>query len=80
MQTAIDSGVQGIALTLAKPDAVAPAVKAALDKNIPVVAFNWGFDDFKAMGIQEYFGYGESSPASPRANVFRRTAPRRSSA
>ncbi len=59
VQTAIDSGVQGIALTLAKPDAMAPAVKAALDKNIPVVAFNSGFDNFKSMGIQEYFGQDE---------------------
>ena len=59
VQTAIDSGVQGIALTLAKPDAMAPAVKSALDKGIPVVAFNSGFDNFKAMGIQEYFGQDE---------------------
>src|SRR5882724_6370125 len=44
VQTAIDSGVKGIALTLAKPDAMAPAVKTALDKGIPVVAFNSGFD------------------------------------
>ena len=29
VQTAIDSGVDGIAVTLAKPDAMAPAVKAA---------------------------------------------------
>jgi simple sugar transport system substrate-binding protein len=59
VQTAIDSGVQGIALTLAKPDAMAPAVKAALAKNIPVVAFNSGFDNYKAMGVQEYFGQDE---------------------
>ena len=59
VQTAIDSGVDGIALTLAKPDAMAPAVKSALDKGIPVVAFNSGFDNFKTMGIQEYFGQDE---------------------
>jgi simple sugar transport system substrate-binding protein len=59
VQTAIDSGVQGIALTLAKPDAMAPAVKSALDKGIPVVAFNSGFDNFKTMGLQEYFGQDE---------------------
>src|SRR4051812_6267524 len=53
VQTAIDSGVKGIALTLAKPDAMAPAVKAALDKKIPVVAFNSGFDNWKQMGVQE---------------------------
>ncbi|MDZ4232674.1 MAG: substrate-binding domain-containing protein, partial [Dietzia sp.] len=59
VQSAIDSGVDGIAVTLAKPDAMAPAVKAALDKGIPVVAFNSGFDNFKQMGLQEYFGQDE---------------------
>jgi simple sugar transport system substrate-binding protein len=59
VQSAIDSKVAGIALTLAKPDAMAPAVKAAQAANIPVVAFNSGFDNFKAMGVQEYFGQDE---------------------
>jgi simple sugar transport system substrate-binding protein len=59
VQSAIDSKVAGIALTLAKPDAMEPAVKAALAANIPVVAFNSGFDNYKAMGVQEYFGQDE---------------------
>jgi simple sugar transport system substrate-binding protein len=59
VQSAIDSKVAGIAVTLAKPDAMEPAVKAALAANIPVVAFNSGFDNFKAMGLQEYFGQDE---------------------
>jgi simple sugar transport system substrate-binding protein len=59
VQSALDSKVNGIALTLAKPDAVVPAVKAALDAGVPVVAFNSGFDNFKALGIQEYFGQDE---------------------
>jgi len=59
VQSAIDSKVAGIAVTLAKPDAMAPAVKAAQAANIPVVAFNSGFDNFKAMGVQEYFGQDE---------------------
>lgn len=59
VQSAIDSGVDGIAVTLAKPDAMAPAVAAAIDKGIPVVAFNSGFDNFKQMGVQEYFGQDE---------------------
>jgi simple sugar transport system substrate-binding protein len=59
VQSALDSKVDGIALTLAKPDAVAPAVKAALAAGVPVVAFNSGFDNFKAMGVQEYFGQDE---------------------
>jgi simple sugar transport system substrate-binding protein len=59
VQTAIDSGVKGIAVTLAKPDAMRAAVQAAEAKGIPVVAFNSGFDNFKQQGIQEYFGQDE---------------------
>src|SRR3954468_22734445 len=59
VQSAVDSKVDGIAVTLAKPDAMAPAIKAAEAANIPVVAFNSGFDNFKAMGVQEYFGQDE---------------------
>src|ERR1700754_2643487 len=62
VQSAIDSKVNGIALTLAKPDAMTPAVKAAVDKGIPVVAFNSGFDNWKAMGGQEYFGQDAKLP------------------
>jgi simple sugar transport system substrate-binding protein len=56
VQTAIDSGVKGIAVTLAKPDAMQAAVKAAEAKDIPVVAFNAGLDAWQAMGVKEYFG------------------------
>ncbi|QIV83808.1 substrate-binding domain-containing protein [Mycolicibacterium frederiksbergense] len=56
VQAAIDSGVDGIAVTLAKPDAMQAAVNAAADKGIPVVAFNAGMDSWKAMGVKEYFG------------------------
>ncbi|NTY63234.1 substrate-binding domain-containing protein [Mycolicibacterium sphagni] len=59
VQSAIDSGVKGIAVTLAKPDAMAPAVKAAEAKGIPVVAFNSGYDNWKSMGVLEYFGQDE---------------------
>lgn len=56
VQTAIDSGVKGIALTLAKPDAMRAAVQNANSRNIPVVAFNAGLNDWQSMGIKEYFG------------------------
>ncbi|MCW2514052.1 MAG: monosaccharide transporter substrate-binding protein family [Mycobacterium sp.] len=59
VQSALDSKVNGIAVTLAKPDAMEPAVKAALAAGIPVTAFNSGFDNFKQMGVQEYFGQDE---------------------
>lgn len=59
VQSAVDSGVNGIAVTLAKPDAMAAAVKAAEAKNIPVVAFNAGADAWSAMGVKEFFGQDE---------------------
>jgi simple sugar transport system substrate-binding protein len=59
VQTAVDSGVKGIAVTLAKPDAMRAAVQAAEGKGIPVVAFNSGLKDWQAMGVKEYFGQDE---------------------
>lgn len=56
VQSAIDSGVKGIAVTLAKPDAMKAAVEGAEAKGIPVVAFNAGLDAWQAMGVKEYFG------------------------
>jgi simple sugar transport system substrate-binding protein len=60
VQTAIDSKVNGLAVTLAKPDAMRPAVAAAQHANIPVVAFNAGFDVWKDLGVQQYFGQDET--------------------
>jgi simple sugar transport system substrate-binding protein len=60
VQAAIDSKVDGIAVTLAKPDAMAPAVAAAQAAGIPVVALNAGFDEWKKMGVQQYFGQDEA--------------------
>ncbi|MGB3482859.1 MAG: substrate-binding domain-containing protein [Mycobacterium sp.] len=59
VQTAVDSDVAGIAITLAKPEAMEPAVKNAVAKKIPVVAFNSGLDSWQAMGVMEYFGQDE---------------------
>lgn len=56
VQTAIDSGVQGIAVTLAKPDAMKSAIENATAKGIPVVAFNAGQDAWQRLGVKEYFG------------------------
>src|SRR6202158_6571250 len=69
VQTAIDSGVKGIAVTLAKPDAMSAAVKAAEAKGIPVVAFNAGLKDWQAIGVKEYVrqgGYNDGQVAGQR--------------
>lgn len=59
VQTAIDSGVQGIAVTLAKPEAMKTAIESAAAKGIPVVAFNAGGDAWQPMGVKEFFGQDE---------------------
>ena len=60
IQNAIDSEVDGIATTLATPDALAGAVKDARDAGIPVVAFNSGIDQYEQVGAQMYFGSDET--------------------
>jgi len=57
--SAIDEKVAGIAVTLAVPPVMSPAVQAAVAAEIPVVAVNSGIADWKAMGVLEYFGQDE---------------------
>ncbi|OZC58580.1 sugar ABC transporter substrate-binding protein [Rhodococcus sp. RS1C4] len=59
VQNAIDSGVDGMAVTLAKPDAMKPNVETAVAEGIPVVAFNSGYDNWQDFGLQGYFGQDE---------------------
>lgn len=56
VQTAVDSGVKGVVVTLAKPEAMRIAVQNAEAKGIPVVAVNAGMDAWKSMGVKEFFG------------------------
>ncbi|MFD8074003.1 sugar ABC transporter substrate-binding protein [Streptomyces sp. NPDC059718] len=60
IQNAIDQKVDGIAVTLAKPDAMKDVVAKAEAAGIPVVGFNAGLDDWKDQGLLEYFGQDES--------------------
>ena len=59
VQQAVDKKVDGIALTLAKPDAMKGSVEAAKKAGIRVVALNGGLDDWKKMGVESYFGQDE---------------------
>jgi len=61
VQTAIDAKVDGIAVTLAKPDAVAANVNKATAAGIPVVALNGGIDVWQTAtkGVLGYFGQDE---------------------
>ncbi len=60
IQSAIDSKVDGIAVTLPDPPAIAPAVKKAIAAGIPVVAFNAGIGAYAESGALSYFGSDES--------------------
>lgn len=59
VQNAIDSKVDGIAMTAAGPDALIGAVKAANAAKIPVVMFDSGIEDWQRMGAMMYFGSDE---------------------
>jgi len=56
----VDQHVDGIALTLAFPDAEAPAVKAAQKAGIPIVGFNAGVGQWKEQGLLGYAGQDET--------------------
>ncbi|MEU9227348.1 sugar ABC transporter substrate-binding protein [Streptomyces massasporeus] len=60
VQNAIDQKVDGIALTAAKPDAMKGVVAKAEAAGIPVVGFNSGLDNWKELGMLEYFGQDEN--------------------
>ena len=59
VQNAVDSKVNAIAVTLARPEALKAAVQSATAAGIPVVALNAGISDWQAAGAKAYFGQDE---------------------
>lgn len=59
IQNAVDSRVDGIATTLDAPDAEAGALEAAVEADIPLVAFNQGIDQYQDLDVPMYFGSDE---------------------
>ncbi|MBC2865566.1 substrate-binding domain-containing protein [Streptomyces mexicanus] len=60
VQNAVDQKADGIAVTLAKPDALKAVVGKAVGAGIPVVGLNSGLADWKKLGLLEFFGQDES--------------------
>lgn len=60
VQQAQDKGVDGIAVTLAKADAMASNVESAVDAGIPVVALNAGMDEWQDQGAMSFFGQDDA--------------------
>ncbi|WP_285727858.1 substrate-binding domain-containing protein [Psychromicrobium xiongbiense] len=59
VQQAVDQKVDGIAVTLAKPDAMKDVLSKATAAGIPTVALNAGSDAASALGAFTYFGSDE---------------------
>ncbi|MFJ2239517.1 substrate-binding domain-containing protein [Streptomyces sp. NPDC087859] len=60
VRDAVREKVDGIALTLAKPQAMRGPVAAAKAAGIPVVGLNSGIDSWQSGGLLEFFGQDES--------------------
>jgi len=60
IQAAIDSKVDGLAVTMPDPPALIPAIKKAEAAGIPVVAMNAGITSFGQSGVLDYFGSDET--------------------
>ncbi|HUN99031.1 MAG TPA: substrate-binding domain-containing protein [Bradyrhizobium sp.] len=52
--------VDGVAITLAFPDALGPVLEQAQQAAVPVVGFNAGFDAWKKAGLIAYVGQDET--------------------
>ena len=60
IQDAINSQVDGIAVTDPNPQAICPSIKKAVAAGIPVVMFNAGVSNWQQCGGMEYFGQDET--------------------
>ncbi|MDF2267565.1 substrate-binding domain-containing protein [Streptomyces coacervatus] len=60
VRDAVRQKVDGIAVTLAKPQAMKGPVTAAKAADIPVVGLNSGIDSWQSEGVLEFFGQDES--------------------
>ena len=60
IQDAINSNVDGIAVTDPNPQAICPTIKKAVAAGIPVVMFNAGVSNWQQCGGMSYFGQDET--------------------
>ena len=60
VQSAIDAGVDGIAVTMPNAQAIGPVAQKAVDAGIPTVSLNAGMDEYEKYGMSAFFGQDES--------------------
>jgi simple sugar transport system substrate-binding protein len=67
---AVADGAQGLAVSLADPDAVKAAVKAAADAGLPIVTTNSGSDLYKDFGAFTHIGQDEFTAGAGAGEKF----------
>lgn len=60
VRSAVDAGVDGIAVTLPNPEAIGPAAQKAVDAGIPTVGLNAGMNSYADYGLTGFFGQDET--------------------
>ena len=60
VQNAIDSHVDGLAVTMPNAQAIGPAAKKAVAEGIPTVGLNAGMSDYPKYDLSAFFGQDES--------------------
>lgn len=60
VRTAVDSKVDGIAVTMPNAKAIGPAAQNAVDAGIPTVGLNAGMDSYRDYGMSGFFGQDET--------------------
>ncbi|UBI08961.1 substrate-binding domain-containing protein [Corynebacterium coyleae] len=60
VRSAVDAGVDGIAVTMPNAEAIGPAARNAVDHGIPVVGLNAGMNKYQDYGMTGFFGQDET--------------------
>ena len=60
VRSAVDAGVDGIAVTMPNAEAIGPAARDAVDRGIPVVGLNAGMTAYQDYGMTGFFGQDET--------------------
>ncbi|WP_291313671.1 substrate-binding domain-containing protein [Corynebacterium sp. UBA2622] len=60
VRSAVDSGVDGIAVTMPNAEAIGPAAQKAVDAGIPTVGLNAGMKEYTKYGMTGFFGQDET--------------------
>jgi len=60
VRSAVDAGVDGIAVTMPNAEAIGPAAQKAVDAGIPTVGLNAGMKEYASYGMSGFFGQDET--------------------